>query len=264
MRRLHLFEIAEQPWCPSAVRDGCVEYLQFMVDAGKVYAPIVPHLAEALRRSAVTQVVDLGAGAGGPWRSLLPALAAVGATPRVRLTDRYPDLQAFARIAQDTAGAVTGDPRPVDAAAVPADLSGLRTIFSALHHFRPDAVRAVLRDAVARRESVAVFEATRRDARAILLMGLTPLFVLLATPFVRPFRSSRLLWTYVLPAIPLVTIFDGVVSCLRVYTPDELRALTRDLGAGDAGDYTWEAGETGRGPVPITFLVGAPAARPNL
>jgi hypothetical protein len=257
MRRLHLLEIAEQPWCPSAVRDGCVEYLQFMGDVGKVYAPIVPLLAEALRRSGGTQVVDLGAGAGGPWRSLLPALAAVGATPHVRLTDRYPDLAAFARIAQDTAGAVIGDPRPVDAAAVPADLRGLRTIFSALHHCRPDAVRAVLRDAVARREGIAAFEALQRDGRAILLTCLTPLFVLLATPFVRPFRWSRFFWTYVLPAIPLVTLVDGVVSCLRIYTPDELRALTRDVGA---GDYVWEAGETGRGPIPVTFLVGVPAA----
>ena len=263
MRRLHLLEIAEQPWCPAAVRDGCVEYLQYMGDAGKVYASIVPHLADAIRRSGDTQVVDLGAGAGGPWRSLLPALAAVGVTPRVRLTDRYPDRAAFARIASDTAGAVTGDPRSVDAAAVPDDLHGLRTIFSALHHFRPEEVRAVLHDAVARRESIAAFEATRRDARAILLMGLTPLFVLLATPFVRPFRWSRLFWTYVLPAIPLVTLFDGVVSCLRVYTPDELRAMTRDLATSDATEYTWEAGEAGSGPIPVTFLVGAPAARSN-
>lgn len=263
MRRLHLLEIADQSWCPSAVRDGCVEYLQFMGDVGKVYAPVVPHLAEALRQSGGTLVVDLGAGAGGPWRSLLPALATVGQSPRVRLTDRHPNRAAFDRIARDTAGAVTGDPRPVDAAAVPEDLHGLRTIFSALHHFRPDEVRAVLRDAVARGECIAAFEATRRDARAILLMGLTPLFVLLATPFVRPFRWSRLFWTYVLPAIPLVTIFDGVVSCLRVYTTDELRALTRDLGGDDAGDYTWEAGETGSGPIPLTFLVGAPVAPPR-
>jgi len=264
MRRLHLFEIADQPWCPSAVRDGCVEYLQFMGDAGKIYAPIAPQLAAALRQSGDTLVVDLGSGAGGPWRSLLPALAQVGEHPRVRLTDRLPDRAAFDRIARDTAGVVTGDPRSVDAAAVPEDLRGVRTIFSALHHFRPDEVRAVLRDAVARRECIAAFEATRRDARAILLMGLTPFFVLFATPFVRPFRWSRLFWTYVLPAIPLVTIFDGVVSCLRVYTPDELRALTRDLCADDANDYTWEAGEIGSGPIPITFLVGKPAPRSTI
>ena len=67
MRRLHLLELAEQPWCPSAVRGGVAEYLQFMADAGTVYAPIVPHIAEALRRRGGAQVVDLGAGAGGPW-----------------------------------------------------------------------------------------------------------------------------------------------------------------------------------------------------
>ena len=33
-----------------------------------------------------------------------------------------------------------------------------------------------------------------------------------ATPFVRPFRWSRLLFTYVIPLIPLLVLFDGTVS----------------------------------------------------
>jgi hypothetical protein len=52
-------------------------------------------------------------------------------------------------------------------------------------------------------------------------------------------------------------LVDGVVCCLRIHTPDELRALARAVGA---GDDTWEAGGTGRGPIPIAFLAGAPAA----
>ena len=40
--------------------------------------------------------------------------------------------------------------------------------------------------------------------------------VLLATPFILPFRWSRLFWTYIVPALPLVLTFDVVVSLLRL------------------------------------------------
>jgi hypothetical protein len=260
MRRFHLLEIEDQSWCPPAVRDGVTDFLQFMSDAGRLYAPAAPILAAALRRGAATRVVDLAGGAGGAWRSLLPALAEQGAAPSVQLTDRHPNVVAFARVERDTHGAVAGYPHPVDAAAVPAELSGLRTIFAALHHFRPAEVREVLRDATARGEGFAAFEPMHRDLRAMLLTCLTPLVVLLVTPRLRPFRWSRLFWTYLLPAIPLVVLVDGVVSCLRTYTPAELRAMAAEV---EADGYQWDAGEIGSGPIPVTYLVGLPSIAPS-
>ena len=48
MKRLHLFEIHEQKWCPRAIRDAETEYLQFVIAKMKGYAPVVPVLAAAL------------------------------------------------------------------------------------------------------------------------------------------------------------------------------------------------------------------------
>jgi len=274
MRRRQWIEIADQPWCPAAVRDGLTDYLQFVVDRTAPYAAAVPLLTDALRASdrragpasalaasAVRDVVDLGAGAGGPWRALAFELAAAGMPVRVRLTDAYPNLAAFSRFALETQGAVTGEPRPVAADAVPADLMGFRTCFSAFHHFPPPLARRVLADARARGEGIAVFEATRRDARCLLFMLVVPVLILLVTPVLRPFRWSRLLLTYVLPVIPLAALVDGVVSCLRTYTPDELRALAAPThGAEAAWDYGWTAGESGTGPIPMTYLIGYPTS----
>jgi hypothetical protein len=134
-------------------------------------------------------------------------------------------------------------------------------MFSAYHHFTPAAARRVLPDAAASGAGIAIFKGTRRGAAAILLTVLfVPIMVLLGTPFIRPFRWSRLLWTYLVPVIPLAALFDGLVSCLRTYTPDELRSLAEGIG-GDG--YRWEAGETGTGPIPMTYLIGtAPVAAP--
>ena len=116
-------------------------------------------------------------------------------------------------------------------------------------------MRTILRDAADRGVGFAAFEATRRNAPAILVTLLSPLAVLLATPLIRPFRLSRLLLTYLVPLIPLVVLWDGIVSCLRTYTPAELRALAPAL-----DDYQWTAGEVGKGPVPVTYLIGVPTS----
>lgn len=74
------------------------------------------------------------------------------------------------------------------------------------------------------------------------------------TPLVRPFRLSRLFWTYVLPAIPLLFAWDGTVSALRAYTPEELLELARSVPGGNA--YTWQAERTGKS----LYLTGHPRA----
>ena len=95
----------------------------------------------------------------------------------------------------------------------------------------------------------------------MLLMCLTPLAALILTLFIRPFRWSRLFWTYVVPVVPLVLLFDGIVSCLRTYTPEELRDFTEEF---SACGYAWEIGEerAARSPVAITYLIGYPEKIP--
>ena len=59
----------------------------------------------------------------------------------------------------------------------------------------------------------------------------------LLTPRMRPFRWSRLLFTYLVPLIPLVVLWDGIVSCFRTRTPEELLELTKSF-----PQYNWTAG----------------------
>ena len=88
-------------------------------------------------------------------------------------------------------------------------------------------------------------------------MLLVPLIVLVVTPFIRPFRWSRLLLTYLIPLVPMVTLFDGLVSCLRTYSVEELRDLTARL---DTNDYHWDIGtvKSKMAAIPITYLIGVP------
>jgi len=261
MPRFHLLEIEDQPWCPTIVRDGSTDYLRFVIEKSRPYAAIVPELRRAIERMESARIVDLCSGGAGPWPGLLDDLAREdGPSPTVTLTDLYPNLGAFERTRRIGGGRVDYRAAAVDAANVPDDLAGFRTLFSSFHHFRPERAVNVLRNAVARRQPIGVFEATQRSPIAVLAMLLTPLAVLLVTPFIRPFRWWRLAITYVIPIIPLVVVFDGIVSCLRTYTPDELLGLTAAL---DGSGYEWQTGQVPiqGSPIPVPYLIGLPPAQ---
>ena len=259
MPRLHLIEIHDQEWCPRVLRDAATDYLQFAANIANPYAAVADRLRTAVARSGATRIVDLCSGAGGPWMRLLPLLPKdETSSPSVILTDRFPNVVAMGRMHEASEGALDYDPRPIDATETPRDLEGFRTLFASFHHFRPPDAGRILADAVRRGQGIGVFEMTHRSVIGVLLMGLAPLLVLVSTPFVRPFRWSRLFWTYLVPVLPVLILFDGTVSSLRTYSPPELTDLTQRLGK---NGYTWEIGEetAGPGPVPVTYLVGCPA-----
>jgi hypothetical protein len=253
--RLQLIEWNDQPWLPDVLRRALTDYLTTVIEKGDLFGPMVPHLARLCARPGYDGIVDLCSGAGGPWLRLQPALEmALGKPVRVTLTDLHLNRAALARIAAATSGAVRGEAEPVDARAVPPRLVGMRTLFDGFHHLRPDDAHAVLADAHSRRQPIAIVEGTRRSLSAVVAMLFVPLVVLLVTPLIRPFSWGRLLFTYVLPIVPLLVLWDGVVSCLRGYRPSELRALTADLD----DRYEWEVGEYRRHGAVVTYLLGAP------
>ena len=242
--RLQLVEIHDLPWCPPSLRDALTDFLAFWLNLSRAYEPAGELLRRSVARARAGRIVDLCSGAGGPWSRLARNVGVP-----VILTDLYPHQ------GPRLSGRLPVHPEPVDARAVPGALDGFRTVFTAFHHFRPAEARAILADAVAQRQGIAVFEAARRAPWEILVVALTWLGVLIAEPFMRPWRWSRFFWTYLPPILPLLGTFDGVVSCLRAYSPAELRELVRGLDT-----YDWEVGDIRGGWSPLrgTYLIGVP------
>jgi hypothetical protein len=259
MRRLHLFELEDQSWFPTVVRDLATDYLHFIETRFALHRSIAPVLAEALRRTNSDALIDLCSGGAGPIPSLLTDLDAEGISVTATLTDRYPNIPALDRVRALSQGRITYVAEPVDARTVPERLKGFRTMFNAFHHFHPADAVAILHSAAAGGQPIGIFELSRRKAwTLILLTFMTPLSVWIATPFMRPFLWRRLLWTYLLPMVPLTCWWDGIVSQLRAYTPAELEQLGRQ--ADPLAE--WHAGlvPIGRTPGTATYLLGYPAS----
>jgi hypothetical protein len=260
MRRVQFIELHEQPWFPRSVRDEITDALQFGLNLLTVYAPIAPMLQSAIDSTQSRSIVDMCSGGGGPWLDLSRKRRGDVQVLRISLTDKYPNLRAFQNFRAASENQITFHPDSVDAMKVPHELKGFRTMFTSFHHFPPEEARAILQNAVDASQSIGVFEITRRALSTISLMFPWALLLFVFTPLIRPFRWSRLLWTYVVPIIPFVLLFDGVVSCLRTYRPQELRGIIEQL---TATEYRWQVGEysRARGQVPITYLIGCPRTR---
>lgn len=283
MRHIELIELHDHPRFPAPLRDLMTDALQALWRFGNSYGAILGQLYGGLAADRAfgngglaadtecgagrAEVLDLCSGGGGPWPRLAGELEReYGLAVRVCLTDKYPNREAFAQTrlqtrgqSGDGSGAVRLDfvAQPVDAMQVPQELTGFRTIFSSFHHFRPAEACAVLRSAMLAHRGIGVFELARREAKTVVILCVAPLLVLLLTPAMRPFRWTRMFWTYVVPVVPLVIWVDGLVSCLRAYAPEELAEMVAQLG--EVPGYRWRLGEERRGLLPVTYLIGYPA-----
>lgn len=182
---------------------------------------------------------------------ILEELGRHGYDARARLTDLYPNPRSVSHPRIAWVG------EPVDAMRVSPKLAGVvRTMFSAFHHFRPDEAKAILKDAFDLRRTICIFEAGPGTLLGVATMVLVPVNVLAQMPFARPFRWAYLVFTYLIPVLPLIVFWDGIVSMLRIYSPEQMKELTEDL---QAPTYAWEIGRIrflGSGGLP--YLIGRP------
>jgi hypothetical protein len=252
MRRYELFEIHDHPRCPTLLRDLFTDALQAIWDRTNSYHPIAPLLTEVLTQTHSIQILDLCSGAGGPWFRLIHDL---DQNTIVRLTDKYPNQEAFTQAQAKSRGTITFDPRSISATEVPADLEGFRTMFSTFHHFPPSEARKILANAVEQNRGIAIFETASRAPKTILGVYVIPILTLLLTPKIRPFHWSRIFLTYLIPAIPFALFLDGIMSCLRAYSPQQLNEFTQTL---PPNNYHWEIGTRHEGFSPVTYLIGYP------
>jgi hypothetical protein len=254
--RFDVTEIHESARFPETLRDGVTDGLEIILGVGNIYRPIAARLGRAISAAGAHCVIDLCSGGGGPWVWLHRFLRRQISTPLgIYLTDKFPNIAAFQRAQAASDGAIRYCEKSIDVTALPGELAGFRTVFTSFHHFAPNDAAAILQNAVDARQGIAIFEAARRRFFGVLLTLLMPVGALVCTPLLRPFRASRLFFTYLVPIIPFVLWFDGVLSCLRAYSVEELTDMVSRL---NAEDYKWEIGEEPDWLAPITYVIGYP------
>ena len=253
MGRIHLFEFEDLKWFPTFLRNYITDFLQFLSNKTKMYKPIIPIIKKGLKKSGTNQIIDLGSGGGGGLIWLNSELKKDISNLKIILTDYYPNISAF-KFTKKQADNFDYVEKSVDARDVPTELNGLRTQFLSLHHFRPDDAKQILQNAINSNSPIAIFEAQERSVPSVLAMLFSPISVLLTTPFIQPFKLGRFLFTYLIPIVPIIVLWDGVVSSLRTYSVKEMKELVSKLNGTE--NYDWEIDKVKSGPSVVLYLLG--------
>ncbi|MEC0251908.1 hypothetical protein [Bacillus halotolerans] len=269
MKRLQLFEFMDFEWFPKFLRDLITDVLNSMLKKGSPYDDIIPVIKKVMKKSDTNQIVDLCSGGGGPWLGMIDTLQKEDESVKLTLTDKFPNKEAIERITKDCNNKLVYIPESVDAAEVPADLKGMRTIFGGFHHMNSSDAKAIFKNAAEKRQGIVVGESMLMPpgfAWTILpiLILLSPLFLIFYwIQFAKVIRGdiqtifARLIFTYLIPIAPLVMMFDGFVSIVRIYTKKDLEEIVHSI---EAEGYTWEVNmvQTKKNQPPIVYVAGYP------
>jgi hypothetical protein len=259
--RDYIFEFEDLSWFPSVIRESMMDYLRYLITAMDFYKPVTPLILEGFKQTNASRIIDLCSGGGGAIEQIHENLVKQSGTEvKIILTDKYPNTSTYEFIAAKTNDTISFSESPVDAARVPENLDGFRTIFSGFHHFGKDYAKSVLRDAVSAKAGIGIFDGGDKHLFSVLaILIMHPVVFFLFTPFFRPFRFSRLFFTYILPIIPFCTIWDGIVSIIRLYKPKELLEMAMEV---EKESYVWKSGRMkSRFGLHVTYLTGYPKSR---
>jgi hypothetical protein len=254
--RIQLFEFEDLSWFPDIIRRGGTDFLRYFLNVTRFYSPVAPLLLETLTHTGEIKIIDLCSGGGGPVEAVSKELAAIaGTTLPIYLTDRFPNIEAYQYIKEKSSGAIDYINFPVDATDVPNTVTGFRTMFSAIHHFTPETIQKVLKNAVESKSGIGIFDSGDKNILTILgIILFHPVLFFFYTPFFRPFSLSRLFYTYIIPLIPIYTIWDGTVSILRLYHHSELLNIAKEYDA-----YEWKSGKVKNSlGMSVAYLIGYP------
>jgi len=257
----HIFEFEDLAWFPHTIRESMTDYLRYLITGLNFYQPIIPLIIEGLTRTNSNQIVDLCSGGGGAIEQIQQNIEKQSDIDlKILLTDKFPNKNAFVFLSDKTKGSISFSDTSVDASQVPSNLKGFRTIFSGFHHFDNRTAISVLKNAVDAKCGIGIFDGGNKNLLAVLcVLVFHPIFFLMFTPLFKPFKFSRILFTYLIPIIPLCTIWDGVVSIIRLYNPGELLKMAHEV---DHEKYHWEAGKKrSTFGLMITYLVGYPMVK---
>ena len=258
VKRFHLIEFQDYNWFPRKVREGITDYLRFFISLFQLYSPVAKALKDTLEITGEQEITDLCSGGGGEIINIAKELDKItGKKYKITLTDKFPNLPSFEYIRKSSDNRFAFTENPIDALTVSKNMKGLKTIFSAFHHFDFETGKKVLQNAVDNKSSIAIFDSAERKWLYILaVLFSTVFFMFFCTPFFKPFKLSRIIFTYVIPMIPVFGLWDGIISMLRIYTPDELMQLAMET---NSNHYIWKSGllknKIGTN---VTYLIGYP------
>jgi hypothetical protein len=249
MKRLELFEFEDYNWLPGVIRSGITNILMVLHRLAGTSDVIARLIKEIKVKHNFTQIVDMGSGSGGPMFEVIKKLNDSDEKEEVNLvlSDYHPNPTIVDNTNQQNIPNVKYHENSLDATNIGDTPEGLKTMIASFHHMDPEKAKKILKSAESNRQPILIYEIAKNNVPTLLWWILLPISLVILivmsmvmTLFVRPLSLFQLLFTYVIPIIPIIYAWDGQASLMRTYTFDDVESLLgkkRDVG------YQWFIGD---------------------
>ncbi|NGP88043.1 hypothetical protein [Fodinibius halophilus] len=260
MKRIHLFEFEDFNWYPDWLRRSTNRLIIVMHTLLGTANKVAELLAPIVRKEDSTSIVDLCSGSGGPMPRVLQILQKGYDIQEINLTltDLYPDQLTANALNSKSGNNIKYLTTPVDATQIDRELNGIRTMIGSFHHMKPDEARSILISAQTNRKPICIFEISDNSTPIWLWWIAFPINFIMTffiTPMVRPMSWQQIVFTYIIPIIPICFAWDGAVSNARTYTLDDFDELLHGI---ETENYRWRKG-TFDGKTKQIYILGIPA-----
>ena len=225
MKRKEAPQFLNQPWVPEYLKNMVREFMTWFV--GKIGAakPFMPVIEEGLSHTKSRTILNIEHTNGAGIETVLP----------------YLDSDIVIK------PAVLDTPQEAQ--------KGLYLSVNGFHQLGKEEASRLLTKAATSGNPIAVVEGNNDSLWQVVGMTIfVPLTIILTAPLVKPFRLGRILITYLIPILPIMTMLDGCMALFKLYAPADLDELVRSI---QVPNYQWKSGkiDNGRGGK-IIFLLG--------
>lgn len=227
MKRKQIFQFSNQKWFPSFLKRDMYEFMSWFVGKVNAAKPFLPVLDEVIGHTQTKTIINIDSKIGAGIETVLPLLPEGSEVINV-------ELEKFST-----------------------HNKGIYTFINSFHQLDEKKVKYYLNQIADSGNSVAVLEGNNDSLWQVVGMTIfVPLTVILSAPFVQPFRITRLIFTYLIPILPVITMLDGFLALFKLYNPNDLNELVSTI---PVKNYVWKSGkaDNGRGGK-IIYLMGYP------
>ena len=227
MKRKQVFQFSNQKWYPSFLKRDMYEFMSWFVGKVNAAKPFLPVLEEVIGHTQTKTIINIDSKIGAGIETVLPLLPEGSEVINIEL-ERFSTQNR-----------------------------GMYTFINSFHQLDEKKATYYLTQIAVSGNSVAVLEGNNDSLWQVVGMTIfVPLTVIISAPFVQPFRITRLIFTYLIPILPVITMLDGFLALFKLYNPNDLNELVSTI---PVKSYVWksEKADNGRGGK-IIYLMGYP------
>jgi SAM-dependent methyltransferase len=215
-------------WAPAWYHLYMRRYLVFYYRLFQYFKLWIPAISDFIEKTGSHSYLECCAGSGEVLGLLVSRLPEnLVRDKNFVLSDISPLPEFVEQVNAKPDSAIRYSEIPIDATRIPEKLDYPRIFINSFHHFPPETVSQIIDSSIQSKQGIIILEYVRHSVLGYLSMLSGSLMILVTLPFVVKPRDLPLmaLLTYILPLFPLMFLWDGIVSCLRVYSAEELSAL---------------------------------------